>query len=468
MTSNPDAERALIGACLIGDWLLDAAVKNMHPSEFYDTRTRRAFEIIQSLYGTGRACDPVVIIDESARDGGIRLTQNDIASFIDACSSATNLPRYMSMVKEAAIRRMIADTGSRLVAMAKDLSVPVAEILDQARTYIDDASLYRSGTEGRLSRYFESDEAEMRRWADGAPTYRLGIDEIDACCHGGILPGQIYYIVGSQGSMKTALLLHSIRDFIRRNKKKVLFFSLDMSGGEIKDRLMAAKAMISSQRARMLFLEDRPTYEKLKAEIREEYEPLLKVYDNTRTPPEMRKAIAAERPSLVAVDFITAVEVDTKRDSPDYVKLSRMEEHLRRWKNEFPDVTWVILNQMSEVSKLLQSKGDVGLGRGRGGGAITNIAHVGIELFMDKGAGSSFGGTTQPWLVAAIFKNRLGVAGKYFRIFYDGPSMTFSGHAEKVNPIKEKKPVFSMADRDEKDEVVSILHGDWEWQKGVD
>ena len=95
MTSNPDAERALIGACLIGDGLLDAAVKNMHPSEFYDTRTRRAFEIIQSLYGTGRACDPVVIIDESARDGGIRLTQNDIASFIDACSSATNLPRYI-------------------------------------------------------------------------------------------------------------------------------------------------------------------------------------------------------------------------------------------------------------------------------------------------------------------------------------------------------------------------------------
>jgi len=440
---NIDAEYAIIGACLIDNSLSANIIRDMSPSEFCDPKARRAFELISSL----NSCDMLVLINESAKNGGVKLEQRDVASFIDACKHMPNVPHYISIVKEAALRRMIASIGSKLVNMSSDASVPVAEILDRARAVIDDASLYRSGTEGRLSKYFDSDEAEMRKWAKGVPIYKVGIEELDACYQGGLLPGQICYIIGPQGSMKTALLLHSIRDYIARNGRKVVFFSLDMMGEEIKDRLMAAKAMITPQRARMLYLEDRQTYEKLKAEIKDEYEYLLKIYDNTRTFPEMRKVIVAERPSLVAIDFITAVEVEQKKDSPDYLKLSRAEECLRRWKTEFPDVTWVILNQMSETSKLLQGKGDVGLGRGRGGGSLTNIAHVGIELFVDQAAAreDSFSNNVQPWLIATIFKNRLGGAGKYFRLFYHGPTMTFTGHGERVNPVREKKPMFNLS-----------------------
>lgn len=443
---SEEAERAVIGACLLEESDLAYAVSDLSPDDFYNARHKQIFKCLCSLFDAGIKPDTVTILELSKKHLDKPIGQEETATFIDTWGGGS-VKHYGRILKAHATQRNLMTAAEKIYKLAADDTNQAHIAAAKALELVVSADVTKRSSDGSLSRYFDSDEAELERWAEGEepPEFRLGIPDVDDAYEGGILPGQLMYIVGGQGSMKTSLMLHGVKEYINRTEQKVCLFSLDMSGEEVKDRLVAAHAKVTPKEARKMKLEDPDRYTNIRSEIESLYRDTLKVYDDTRTFNAIRKVIAYERPAVVAIDFITAVDVPDMKMPSDYHKLSIAESCLRKWKTEFPNVVWVILNQMSEISKGLQNKGDVGAGRGRGGGALTNIAHVGIELYKDAGAAleASFGEDAMPWLVATIFKNRLGVEKQSFRLHYDGPTMTFLGGADRTKPIKQVKAVFS-------------------------
>lgn len=446
MPYSEEAERAVIGACLLDESDLAYAASDLSPDDFYNARHKEIFKCLCSLFDAGIKPDAVTILELSKKHLDKPIRQEETASFIDTWGGGS-VKHYGRILKAHATQRNLIVAAEKIYKLALSDKDPAHIAAAKALDLVAAADVTKRSSDGSLSRYFDSDEAELERWSEGEepPEFRLGIPDVDDVFEGGILPGQLMYIVGGQGSMKTSLALHAIKEYINRTNQKVCLFSLDMSGEEIKDRLLAAHAKVTPKEARKMKLDDPDRYIKHRSEIETLYRDTLKVYDDTRTFDAIRKVIVYERPYVVAIDFITAVDVPELKMPSDYHKLSIAEANLRRWKTEFPNVVWVILNQMSEISKGLQNKGDIGAGRGRGGGALTNIAHVGIELYKDAGAAlnASYGEDATPWLVATIFKNRLGVEKQNFRLHYNGPTMTFLGGADRTKPIKQIKAVFS-------------------------
>jgi len=113
---------------------------------------------------------------------------------------------------------------------------------------------------------------------------------------------------------------------------------------------------------------------------------------------------------------------------------------LRRWKREF-GCAFLILNQMSEIALANQRKGDVGTGRGLGGGSLRRAADVVLELFRDKvehETAKSFY-AVQPRIVCSVVKTRRGAAGKHWSLHYDGKIMKFFGTATQVKLRSKQK-----------------------------
>lgn len=443
MRHNIGTELAVIGACLLDEDALRYAARHAAAEDFYDSRHARIFQAVIDISNSGVMPDALILQSYSAK-WDTPISQTEIAACIEAVTTTASIPTYVSILKDCAARRRLAAIATELYKAA-DSAEPVSPTIEAYIDKLSKADITKRLGDGSISQYFASDEIEMDRWTEGLPRFGAGIEVLDAQYQDGILPGQIYYIVGAQGSLKTAFMLNGVRDFLQRTNRTAVFFSLDMTGEEIKDRLMAITGGMTPHEARLLYKSNPVQYAELRKRTEAEYS-RLRVYDEARTTEAMQKVIAYERPALVAIDFITAIDMPEIKTPSDYAKLSRAEEWLRTCKNRFPNVIWVILNQMSEQSKLLQTKGDIGLGRGRGGGALTNIVHVGIELSKDREAAreASFSGNAPPWLIATIFKNRSGVSGKSYKLGYSGPTMEFTGQAEEVVPVRKGKPIFEL------------------------
>ena len=140
--------------------------------------------------------------------------------------------------------------------------------------------------------------------------------------------------------------------------------------------------------------------------------------------------IRTESPAVVCLDYLTAVAgFDSELDAARSVTAA-----LRRWKSELGCV-FLVLNQMSEIALSNQRHGDVGTGRGLGGGSIRRLADVVLELFKDKAPSEEgeMNFDTKPRIVCSVAKTRRGQNGRHWSLDYTGRTMSFSGRAGQVS-----------------------------------
>jgi KaiC/GvpD/RAD55 family RecA-like ATPase len=288
--------------------------------------------------------------------------------------------------------------------------------------------------------HLEAFEQKVRAW-DGLPVFRLGIDDLDEDIGGGILPGEILTLVGGEGSMKTALALHAVETFIQEVGRKVLFLSLDMEAYRVNCRRLMPLMDLSELDVIQEMREDTPAYQEAKAKRREMDRGLFRIVDGEYTVNDIEKVIQFEAPAVVVLDYLTAVagynsELDAARG---------VTSALRRWKHEF-GCAFLILNQMSDIAQANQRKGDVGTGRGLGGGSLRRLSDVVLELIVDRVAPEgNMVYLTDPRLICSVAKTRRGARGKHWKINYTGRTISFTGNAKRVRVKKRgaEESVFS-------------------------
>ena len=106
-----EAERAVLGACLMDRDALNLVTEMLSAEDFYDLSNRTAYELILDMSQKDVAVDPLTLLEEMSRSGkGDRLGgQPFVASLVDQVSSTANAEFYARIVKDKGIhRRLIA------------------------------------------------------------------------------------------------------------------------------------------------------------------------------------------------------------------------------------------------------------------------------------------------------------------------------------------------------------------------
>jgi hypothetical protein len=186
-------------------------------------------------------------------------------------------------------------------------------------------------------------------------------------------------------------------------------------------------------------------YQAAKAERQKLDRGLFRVVHGEYTITDLERIIQFEAPSVVVLDYVTAVSgFDDELSAARAVTTA-----LRRWKKEF-GCSFLVLNQMSDIALANQRKGDVGTGRGLGGGSLRRAADVVLELFRDRVEQETTSGLypLQPRIVCSVAKTRRGAAGKHWSLHYTGETMKFLGSATRVKLRNKRNAETVYADLD--------------------
>ena len=255
MPQNMEAERSILGAILLDNNALNAAVEKLKPEDFFHDHHRRIYQQMIALGETQQAIDLVTLTDQLHRAGELESSGGPayIAQLMDGVPHVTNVEHYARIVKEKALLRGLIHATHAIQQQALEGEEDADAILDRAESSIfqlaEDRA--RTGLVGMHDVVTESRERISHIYEGGQRITGLstGYDLLDNLTSG--FQSSELLILAARPSMgKTAFALNLAENVAVRANKPVAIFSLEMSKESLLLRLLSADAKIDSHKFR--------------------------------------------------------------------------------------------------------------------------------------------------------------------------------------------------------------------------
>ena len=246
-----DAEKSVLAAILIDKDAIIKASEILKPESFYSKAHQAIFEAMLELYDKRMTIDVITLKDQLTKDKKIRTVGgvSGISQLSNLLSTAANVENYASMVKEKYVKRELIALSNEVGNLAFDESKEVNEILDSAEQRVMSISQTHARRDflpikqtlvesfDRLDELQKSG-GELR----GLPTGFADLDRMTA----GLQKSNLIILAARPGTGKTAFAVNIAQYATIVAKKKVGFFSLEMSREELVDRLLVGQADIDA------------------------------------------------------------------------------------------------------------------------------------------------------------------------------------------------------------------------------
>ncbi|MCX7047027.1 MAG: replicative DNA helicase [Candidatus Sumerlaeota bacterium] len=250
-----DAERATLGSILIDNRLVATVSQYLKAEHFYDAGHRAIFEAIRELEDAGSPIDPTTLAEALMRAGKFELAGGSayLAVLESAVLSTSNVAAHCKIVLDKALKRQLIKALNGLSAQTLAEEELAADLLTRAqqsifniqRDYIGQAVRPITETVQEVLHYIE-DRRRHAHLYTGQPSGYTDLDDITS----GFQKSDMIILAGLTSRGKTALALNIAADVAVRQRKTVLYFSLEMSRHQLVQRLMAITSGIDLRKIR--------------------------------------------------------------------------------------------------------------------------------------------------------------------------------------------------------------------------
>lgn len=249
LTSRVRAEGSLLGALLIDPAKINDVVQILEGSEFAEQSHEVIYRALVGLSQKGRPVDLVILTNELERDGMLERAGGVgyLAALLDDVPDVQNAIHYAHQVRDASLRRRMAQTATRVAAGATSArdAVDVLEAAQEALAGLSGGSARRAERAGALA-HANVRSARGRLGATGLAGLPTGFRDLDKLTMG-FSRGELIVVAGRPGMGKTAFALHQA--FAQaRGGYKVLFASLEMGGPQVIRRLQSSVTGVEGSR----------------------------------------------------------------------------------------------------------------------------------------------------------------------------------------------------------------------------
>jgi replicative DNA helicase len=252
---NLDAERSILGAILLDNHLLNAAIEKIKTEDFFLAPHQRIFERMLELGEGQQAIDLVTLTEVLARRGELEAAGGAayVAQLLDGVPHITNVEHYARIVKEKAVLRNLIHAAHAIQQHALDAEDEADTILDRAESSIFQLAeeRVRTGLIGVKELVRENYERLEKIFSEGRRITGLatGYARLDNETAG--LQSSELIILASRPSMgKTSLALNIAENVALRKGEPVAVFSLEMSKESLLLRLLASEARVDAHKFR--------------------------------------------------------------------------------------------------------------------------------------------------------------------------------------------------------------------------
>jgi replicative DNA helicase len=244
-----DAERALIGACLVSEQALGVVSNVVTHADFYAETHREIFASALSLSARGEPVDQLTVAEELERRDRTKATggREYLIAIMDAVPTAANARGYAKTVREKAILRDLMDVGATIQHDAYSSGASAEEALDAA-----EQAVYSVGDRRRRGPLRGSGSVSMEeliprvvqgiqeRYESGGEGYglRCGYRDVDDLL-GGFGRGDLIILAGRPAMGKTSWALGTVLHAAGKLGVGVALVSLEMSEEQVGQRMVS-------------------------------------------------------------------------------------------------------------------------------------------------------------------------------------------------------------------------------------
>lgn len=243
-----EAEHSVLGAMIIRPELIDNLTEDLSAEDFYYADHKSIYRRVLQMHEAHQHIDFLTVSDSLQLPG----TDNPMAyvgEIVNNTPSAANAYAYARIVSERAVRRRMLSAATEIQELAKAHG-ELQEHVAQANDLIAGIEAPTTGTEAVMVRDIMSEqlaewEARNERHVQGVEFVGMatGLTDLDKLLCG-MRPGQLIVIGGRPGNGKTTLAMGAAMHAAVELKKSALVFSLEMSRGQLMDRLTASQARV--------------------------------------------------------------------------------------------------------------------------------------------------------------------------------------------------------------------------------
>lgn len=248
---NLDAERSVLGAILIDSDAIVTVADIISPESFYVPAHQHIYAAMETLYEKRQPIDVVTLTNQIKKMKKLKAVGGAaaVAELSNVVSTAANAKHYAQLVAEAFVKRRMISMSAELNELAFDPGKDVTDIMDLAEQRV----FALSQTQNRkaflpikdtLVESFERLDELQKNAGElrGVPTGFADLDRTLA----GFQNSNLIILAARPGTGKTAFALNMTQHMTVVSKKKVGFFSLEMSREELVDRLLVSQADIDA------------------------------------------------------------------------------------------------------------------------------------------------------------------------------------------------------------------------------
>ncbi len=255
LPQNQDAEANVLAAMLLSPEVVEEAQVELQPDDFYRPIHKTIYTAMVDMYNSRIPIDSISLIDYLRSINKLDAVGGEayILELMGQTLSLVNWQHHAAIVRRDSMLRELIGATNEINALAYNAPTDTKEVVELAESKLlkvtarEVKSSYKTLTEFMVEAYNEAEEVcQAGGQAAGVPT---GFRRSTACSWV-FAEGQLIIIGARPAVGKTSFALNLALNAAAAGYT-VGFFSLEMSGKEIAQRLICAYAMISISDFRM-------------------------------------------------------------------------------------------------------------------------------------------------------------------------------------------------------------------------
>jgi replicative DNA helicase len=253
---NIEAEEACIASMLVDEEAIGRVEGVVHPDDFYRDQNRWAYEACLELWSRNEPINQVTLAHELSRReklddaGGIPY----LARIVGELATPVGVEYYAQIVKRDATYRAMITAGSQIVQVAyqggPDLDGAISRAENLVMTLRQSQRMSDLVPLRTLLEQFWETPGIDAPFAGSIGAIRTGFMDLDTLL-GGFHRSDLVICAARPSVGKSALLLNFARNAAVGQNARVAVFTIEMSGEQLAQRLLASESGIDASRLRL-------------------------------------------------------------------------------------------------------------------------------------------------------------------------------------------------------------------------
>lgn len=252
---NTEAEESVLASLLIDPEAIETVATFLRTSDFYHPRNRDIYAAMIRLFERRQPTDFVMVCDELERAnqleavGGIAY----VSRLLTVVPTPIHVEYYAGVVERTSVMRQLIGVAGRIAAIGYEDIPDVRNAMDQAEQELFRVTQRRVDRDFRHVRDVLDEYLDQIHVGDGADNARAGAPsgfvDLDRLL-GGFQNSDLIVLAARPSVGKTAFALNIARNCAARFNLSVGIFSVEMSAGQIAQRLLTTQSGVDATRIR--------------------------------------------------------------------------------------------------------------------------------------------------------------------------------------------------------------------------